>query len=103
MVYSKKSINVIQEVKILPRVTANHRPGSETRWQEETNVRSRVDRVDRRCIELRNRTYFVAQRVRLLMGPGVIPKRVTRQGRDIVVFLGAFVKEAKCARLASTW
>ena len=74
MVYSKKSINVIQEVKILPRVTANHRPGSETRWQEETNVRSRVDRVDRRCIELRNRTYFVAQRVRLLMGPGINAK-----------------------------
>jgi hypothetical protein len=66
-----KSIYVIQEVKILPRVTANHRPGSETRWQEETNVRSRVDRVDRFCIELRNRTYFVVQDVRRQTDKGI--------------------------------
>jgi hypothetical protein len=66
-----KSINVIQEVKILPRVTANHRPGSETCWQEETNVRSQVDRVDRLCIELRNRTYIVAQNARLRTDKGI--------------------------------
>ncbi len=74
MVYSKKSIYAIQEVKILPRVTANHRPGSETRWQEETNVRSRVDRVDRLCIELRNRTYFVVQDVRPRTDRGINTK-----------------------------
>ena len=49
-----KSDVVIQEVRILPWVTASHRPGSETRWQEETNVRSRVNQVDRLCMELRN-------------------------------------------------
>ena len=74
MVYSMKSIDVIQEVKILPRVTANHRPGSETRWQEETNVRSRVDRVDRFCIELRNRTYIVVQEVRQRTDGGINTK-----------------------------
>ncbi len=74
MVYSKKSIDVIQEVKILPRVTANHRPGSETRWQEETNVRSRVDQVDRLCIELRNRTFFVALNVRPRADKGINTK-----------------------------
>ncbi len=74
MVYSKKSIDVIQEVKILPRVTANHRPGSETRWQEETNVRSRVDQVDRLCMELRNRTFFVALNVRPRADKGINTK-----------------------------
>ena len=71
MVNSMKSIIVIQEVKILPRVTANHRPGSETCWQEETNVRSQVNRVGRPCIELRNRTYFVVQNVRLRADKGI--------------------------------
>ena len=54
MAYSMKSNFVIQEVQILSWATASHRPGSETRWQEETNVRSRVNQVDRLCIELRN-------------------------------------------------
>jgi hypothetical protein len=54
MAYSMKSDFVIQEVQILPWVTASPRPGSETRWQEETNVRSRVNQVDRLCMELRN-------------------------------------------------
>jgi len=48
-----KSVEVIQEVKILPRATASHQPGSETRWREETNVRSRVEQVSRVCIEPR--------------------------------------------------
>ncbi len=48
-----KSVEVIQEVKILPRAQASHRPGSETRWREETNVRSRVEQVSRVCIEPR--------------------------------------------------
>ena len=48
-----KSVEVIQEVKILPRATASHPPSSETRWPEETNVRSRVERVSRVCIEPR--------------------------------------------------
>ena len=48
-----KSVEVIQEVKILPRATASHQPGRETRWREETNVRSRVEQVSRVCIEPR--------------------------------------------------
>jgi hypothetical protein len=40
-------------VKVLPRATASHQPGSETRWREETNVRSRVEQVSRVCIEPR--------------------------------------------------
>ena len=48
-----KSVEVIQEVKILPRAQASHQPGSETRWREETNVRSRVEQVSRVCIEPR--------------------------------------------------
>ncbi len=48
-----KSVEVIQEVKILPRATASHQPGSETRWREETNVRSRVEHVSRVGIEPR--------------------------------------------------
>ena len=48
-----KSVEVIQEVKILPRATASHQPSSETRWREETNVRSRVEQVSRVCIEPR--------------------------------------------------
>ena len=51
MAYSMKSDFVIQEVQILPWVTASPRPGSETRWQEETNVRSRVNQVDRLCMD----------------------------------------------------
>ena len=48
-----KSVEVIQEVKILPRAQASHQPSSETRWREETNVRSRVEQVSRVCIEPR--------------------------------------------------
>ena len=48
-----KSVDVIQEVKILPRATASHQPGSDTRWREETNVRSRVEQVGRVCMEPR--------------------------------------------------
>src|SRR5213594_3927846 len=48
-----KSVEVIQEVKVLPRAQASHRPGSETRWRKETNVRSRVEQVSRVCIEPR--------------------------------------------------
>jgi hypothetical protein len=48
-----KSVDVIQEVQVLPRATASHQPGSETRWREETNVRSRVEQVSRICMEPR--------------------------------------------------
>jgi hypothetical protein len=48
-----KSVDVIQEVQVLPRATASHQPGSETRWREETNVRSRVEQVSRVCMEPR--------------------------------------------------
>ena len=48
-----KSVDVIQEVKILPWAKPSQQPGSEARWSEETMVRSRVDRVDRVCIEPR--------------------------------------------------
>jgi len=53
MASSMKSVEVIQEVQILPRAQASHRPGSETRWREETNVRSRVEHVSRVGIEPR--------------------------------------------------
>ena len=33
-----KSVEVIQEVKILPRAQASHQPCSETRWREEPHV-----------------------------------------------------------------
>ena len=48
-----KSVDVIQEVQVLPRATASHQPGRETRWREETNVRSRVEQVSRVCMEPR--------------------------------------------------
>ena len=48
-----KSVEVIQKVKVLPRATASHQPGSNTRWREETNVRSRVEQVGRVCMEPR--------------------------------------------------
>ena len=48
-----KSVDGIQKVKVLPRATASHQPGSETRWREETNVRSRVEQVSRVCMEPR--------------------------------------------------
>ena len=48
-----KPVEVIQEVKILPRAKASHQPGSETRWREETHVRNRVEHVSRVCIEPR--------------------------------------------------
>jgi len=48
-----KSVAGIQEVQILPRATASHQPGRETRWREATNVRSRVEHVSRVGIEPR--------------------------------------------------
>ena len=81
MANSMKSIDVIQEVQILPRVTASHRPGSETRWQEETNVRSRVEQVGRPCIEPRNRVYVVVQNARPRTGKGINAKRTPESGR----------------------
>ncbi len=48
-----KSVAVIQEVRILPRAKPSQQPSSETRWPEETKVRSRMDRVGRVCIEPR--------------------------------------------------
>ncbi len=81
MANSMKSTDVIQEVQILPRVTASHRPSSETRWQEETNVRSRVDQVDRLCIEPRNGFLVVAQNTRLRAGKGINAKRTPESGR----------------------
>ena len=48
-----KSVEVIQEVQVLPRAKASHQPSSKTRWREETNVRSRVEQVSRVCIEPR--------------------------------------------------
>ena len=53
MASSMKLVEVIEEVQILPRATASHQPGSDTRWREETNVRSRVEQVSRVCIEPR--------------------------------------------------
>ena len=76
-----QSIIVIQEVQILPRVTASHRPGSETRWQEETNVGSRVERVGRPCIEPRNGVYVVVQNTRPGAGKGINAKRTPESGR----------------------
>ena len=53
MASSMKSVEVIQKVQILPRATASHQPGSETRWREATNVRSRGEQVSRVGIEPR--------------------------------------------------
>lgn len=76
-----KSTDVIQEVKILPRVTASHRPGSEARRPEETKVGSRVERVGRPCIEPRNGVYVVVQNARPLAGKGINAKRTPESGR----------------------
>ena len=75
MANSMKSIDVIQEVQILPWVMASHQPGSETRWQEETNVRSRVEQVGRPCIEPRNGVYVVVQ----IAGPRTGKERNTKR------------------------
>jgi len=48
-----KSVEVIQEVQVLPRAKASHQPSSKTRWREETNVRNRVEQVSRVCMEPR--------------------------------------------------
>jgi hypothetical protein len=48
-----KSVEVLQEVTILPRAQASHQPGSETRWREATNVRNRVEQDSRVGIEPR--------------------------------------------------
>jgi hypothetical protein len=48
-----KSVEVIQEVQVLPRAKASHQPGSKTRWRAETNVRNRVEQVSRVYIEPR--------------------------------------------------
>jgi hypothetical protein len=48
-----KSVDALQEVQVLPRATARHQPGSQTRWREATNVRSRVEQVSRVGIEPR--------------------------------------------------
>ena len=50
MASSRKSVEGIQEVQVLPRATARHQPGRDTRWREETTVRSRVEHVSRGCI-----------------------------------------------------
>jgi hypothetical protein len=76
-----KSTDVIQEVQILPRVTASHRPGSETRWQDERNVRSRVEQVGRPCIEPRNGVYVVVQNTRLRTGKGINIRRTPESWR----------------------
>ena len=81
MANSMKSTVVIQEVQILPRVTASHRPGSEARWQDEMNVRSRVEQVGRPCMELRNRVYFVVQNARPWTGKGINAKRTPESVR----------------------
>jgi len=75
-----KSIDVIQEVRILPRVTASHRPGSEIRWQEEMNVRSRMNQVDRLCIEPRN-GFLRGPNLHLRMGRGTITVRTPESAR----------------------
>ena len=87
MAYSMKSDFVIQEVQILPRVTASHRPGSETRWQEETNVRSRVNQVDRLCMELRNGyRYGPNLRLRMEQGGNAVrtPESARRETRTVL-------------------
>ena len=48
-----KSVEAIQEVKVLPRAKLSQQPGSGTRWPEETKVRSRGKQVVGVCIEPR--------------------------------------------------
>lgn len=50
----RKSVVAIQEVKVLPRAKVSHRPGSRTRWLEETKVRNRGRQVVGVCMEPRN-------------------------------------------------
>ena len=81
MAYSMKSIVVIQEVQILPRVAASHRPSRKTRWQEETNVRSRVEQVSRPCIEPRNGILVVVHNTRPRTSKGINAKRTPESRR----------------------
>jgi len=53
MASSKKAVEVIQKVQVLPRATASPQPGSNTRWRAETNVRSRVEHGSRGGMEPR--------------------------------------------------
>ena len=69
-----KSVDVIQKVKVLPRATASHQPGSETRWREETNVRSRVEQVSRVCMEPRK--WFESRGPERDNHPGMLDSRV---------------------------
>ena len=48
-----KSVDAIQEVKILPRAKPSQQPGSGTRWPDEMKVRSRGKQVVGVCIEPR--------------------------------------------------
>ena len=48
-----KSVEAIQEVKVLPRAKLSQQPSSGTRWPEETKVRSRGKQVVGVCIEPR--------------------------------------------------
>ena len=77
-----KSVVVIQEVKILSWVTASHRPGSETHWQEETNVRSWVNQVGRYCMEPRNEQNCGPARDKRQMNPEFVCRELrTALGR----------------------
>jgi hypothetical protein len=48
-----KSVEALQEVQVLPRATARHQPGRNTRWREATNGRSRVEQGSRVGLEPR--------------------------------------------------
>jgi hypothetical protein len=66
-----KSVDVIQEVQVLSRVMASHQPSSETRWQEETNVRSRVEQVRQALYRASKRGLVVVQDARSPTGKGI--------------------------------
>jgi hypothetical protein len=101
MANSTKSIVVVQEVQVLPRVTASHRPSSETRWQEETNVRSRVKQIGRPCIELRNGVYVVVQNARHSASKGInaqrTPESAKREPRTVSTHWNATSEAAHMA------
>jgi hypothetical protein len=90
-----KPVDVIQKVKVLPRATASHQPGSETRWREETNVRSRVEQVSRVCMEPRK--LFASRGPARDNRPGVPDPRV-REARTVSVRWNAVSALSRMAR-----
>jgi hypothetical protein len=90
-----KSVDVIQKVQVLPRATASHPPGSEPRWREETNVRSRVEPVSR--VGMEPRKVFESRGPARDKRPGKPDPRV-REARTVSVRWNAEAARSLVAR-----